>query len=57
VYDHLRLQSDSVSRYTSAFQSDNARNLPAWLGPSWAGRLDAKQLIIHAVRHWLLLVL
>ena len=27
VYDHLRCQSDSVSRYTNATQSDNARNL------------------------------
>jgi hypothetical protein len=27
VYDHLRCQSDSVSRYTEATQSDNARNL------------------------------
>jgi hypothetical protein len=49
VYDQLRCQSDSESRYTSATQSDNIRNLPAWLGPCMAGRLDAKQLIIHAV--------
>jgi hypothetical protein len=27
VYDHLRCQSDSVSRYTDATQSDAARNL------------------------------
>jgi hypothetical protein len=27
VYDHLRCQSDAVSRYTKAAQSDNARNL------------------------------
>jgi len=27
VYDHLRLQSDSVSRYTGAQKNDNARNL------------------------------
>ena len=27
VYDHLRCQSDSVSRYTSVIQSDTVRNL------------------------------
>jgi hypothetical protein len=27
VYDQLRCQSDSVSRYTNAQQSDNIRNL------------------------------
>jgi hypothetical protein len=27
VYDHLRCQSDSVSRYTNATQRDNACNL------------------------------
>jgi hypothetical protein len=27
VYDHLRCQIDSVSRYTKASQSENIRNL------------------------------
>ncbi len=27
VYDHLRCQSDSVSRYTNVRQSDKIRNL------------------------------
>jgi hypothetical protein len=27
VYDHLRCQRDSVSKYTSMAQSDTARNL------------------------------
>lgn len=37
VYDHLRRQIYSVSRYTNVRQSDNICNLPALHGPAGAG--------------------